>query len=664
MQDAANSERGDGFLKLRLDRELNISLRRGTALRDWLTATILVLLVQLLGTFAIDAWALVVLLIVAVISLSIWFWVIPRVSVPVALKFEVGLNTSVLAIMTFLIAVSGGAASPYVFLFALPIVYNAAFFESLAARVALVATACLCALLPIVYDYETAVRSDFIPSIAVAVLAWIATAALITAKRNSAVNAEMNARALSLVDQSTGAANRRALEQYADQLALSGAEYSMVLVRVSGVEAINQTQGHFVGDQMVRGVVEAMRESSLEVDQVGRLSVDEFAVILPLCDLGGAERWRTRFRERVEILHARIEHGGRAAIRAGCVQGCGGEVSLSECLAGADAAMIELTEGEATPGLRLSPDQRAAELRALMEESHLGQKRLSITSIDAPTEALISIPAALVLGGAIAMTGGASSALFSVAILLVAYFATFGTRGEATIATVSTLAAVVAAALVNLPVSSVDQLRVLTVVATVAGLAETLQQSSHDLIVAERRAAELSLVDPLTGLGNETAFERALSKAIPRNVNTQSSRQKLDGLPAVIGFELGDVDAVRSVLGYADSAFLLVEIAESLRDAVGPEGQVFRIGAADFAAIVQTHHPQHVDSIAARCFDQVRALEDERGYLARGIVLNLTTGVSIWEPEMSAADLASAAIAKQAQNLAVGGETPVFGRSF
>ena len=62
MQDAANSERGDGFLKLRLDRELNISLRRGTALRDWLTATILVLLVQLLGTFAIDAWALVVLL--------------------------------------------------------------------------------------------------------------------------------------------------------------------------------------------------------------------------------------------------------------------------------------------------------------------------------------------------------------------------------------------------------------------------------------------------------------------------------------------------------------------------------------------------------------------------------------------------------------------------
>ena len=84
------------------------------------------------------------------------------------------------------------------------------------------------------------------------------------------------------------------------------------------------------------------------------------------------------------------------------------------------------------------------------------------------------------------------------------------------------------------------------------------------------------------------------------------------------------------MLGYADSAFLLVEIAECLRHAVGTEGQVFRIGEADFAAIVQTHHPQHVDSIAARCFDQVRALEDERGYLARGIVLNLTTGVSIW----------------------------------
>lgn len=664
MLDAANSERGNGFLKLRLGRELNIALRRQVAMRDWTTAVILVSFVQFFSSLAVDTWAYAALLAAALTSFSIWCWIMPRVAEKHALKAEAALNASSLLITAFLIYSSGGADSPYVFLFALPIIHHTSFFELASGRIALVTMTCICALLPIVYDFEQATESDFISTIAVAVIVWLLTAGLVSAKRSSAMTAQMNARRLSLVDQSTGAGNRRALEQYADQLSRSGVGFSMVLVRLSGVEAISHAQGHVVGDLMLRGVVESMRASSLEVDQVGRLSDDEFAVILPLCDLGGAERWRARFRERVEILHARIDHGGRAAITAGCVQGCGGESTLSDCLAGADEAMVEITEGEAAPGLRLDPDERAAELRAKMEESRAGQKRNSITSIDAPTEALVSIPAALVLGGAIALTGGASSALFSVTILLVAYFSTFGTRAEATIATVSTLVAATAASLVNLPISSVDQIRMLTVIATVAVLAENLKQASHDLIVAERREAELSLIDSLTGLGNGSAFERALSKAIPRDSDAQSSRHNLEGLPAVIDFELADFEAVRSVFGYADSAFLLVEVAEALRDAIGAEGQAFRIGAADFAAIVQTHHPQHVDLVASRCFDQVRALETDRGYLDRGVVLNLTTGVSVWEPGMTAADLASAAIARQAPALAIGNEAAVYGRSF
>jgi diguanylate cyclase (GGDEF)-like protein len=271
-----------------------------------------------------------------------------------------------------------------------------------------------------------------------------------------------------------------------------------------------------------------------------------------------------------------------------------------------------------------------------------------------------AIPAAIVLGTAIALTGGASSILFSVAILLVAYFATFGSRIEAAVATGATLLAGLAAVLVNTPVSSTDQTRVLTIFVTVAVLADTVQRSSRMLTVAERRAAELSLVDSLTGLANRTAFERDLLAILPRNAGAPVSReQKLDGPPAVIALDLTEFEAARQRLGHGGSDLLLVEVAEALRDAMDGDGDVYRIGGDEFATIIRSHHMQHVDAIAARCADAVSAIDSDGRYAELGLSVACRIGGSTWESGMTAADLAAAAIARQASSRVTPGFEPV-----
>ena len=68
----------------------------------------------------------------------------------------------------------------------------------------------------------------------IAVVVWLLAAALIALKRVSAINAELEARRLGYVDQLTGAANRRALGQYADDLAAGEVPFALTIVRIAG----------------------------------------------------------------------------------------------------------------------------------------------------------------------------------------------------------------------------------------------------------------------------------------------------------------------------------------------------------------------------------------------------------------------------------------------
>jgi diguanylate cyclase (GGDEF)-like protein len=63
---------------------------------------------------------------------------------------------------------------------------------------------------------------------------------------------------------------------------------AVAYVDVDGLKALNDSEGHAAGDQLLRSITEAVRASMRRYDSVVRLGGDEFLCILPGADAGGA----------------------------------------------------------------------------------------------------------------------------------------------------------------------------------------------------------------------------------------------------------------------------------------------------------------------------------------------------------------------------------------
>lgn len=89
---------------------------------------------------------------------------------------------------------------------------------------------------------------------------------------------------LALVDDLTGLHNRRSFVLLAEhaikEAARAGRPVVGVFVDVDHLKVINDTHGHAEGDRALRLVADALRGSCRESDIVGRLSGDEFAILL------------------------------------------------------------------------------------------------------------------------------------------------------------------------------------------------------------------------------------------------------------------------------------------------------------------------------------------------------------------------------------------------
>ncbi len=94
---------------------------------------------------------------------------------------------------------------------------------------------------------------------------------------------------------------------------------SVLMIDVDHMKQINDRAGHLGGDRALRRIGEALRASTRDSDVVGRYGGDEFAIILPHTDLGGAEH-----------VGARI----LAALDGECVAGADAEVPV-RCSIGA-----------------------------------------------------------------------------------------------------------------------------------------------------------------------------------------------------------------------------------------------------------------------------------------------------------------------------------------
>lgn len=92
-------------------------------------------------------------------------------------------------------------------------------------------------------------------------------------------------RSLARTDFLTGVLNRRAFYE-ASKIEISRVKrtnqpFTVVYVDIDAFKAINDTQGHDVGDTVLRTVTETIQDNIRAGDFVGRLGGDEFAIFLP-----------------------------------------------------------------------------------------------------------------------------------------------------------------------------------------------------------------------------------------------------------------------------------------------------------------------------------------------------------------------------------------------
>ncbi|MHC8287248.1 sensor domain-containing diguanylate cyclase [Pseudomonas sp. XS1P51] len=106
-------------------------------------------------------------------------------------------------------------------------------------------------------------------------------------------------------DPMTGLYNRRAFYERSRQ-ALEGSKrykhpYSVLMVDIDHFKRVNDNHGHAMGDEALRWISRTLRGELRDVDIIGRLGGEEFAVVLPYTDrqqaLDTAERLRNTIAE-------------------------------------------------------------------------------------------------------------------------------------------------------------------------------------------------------------------------------------------------------------------------------------------------------------------------------------------------------------------------------
>jgi diguanylate cyclase (GGDEF)-like protein len=116
--------------------------------------------------------------------------------------------------------------------------------------------------------------------------------------------AKERAEALARRDELTGLNNRRAFfhdgEQVLNQAKRYDHPFSLIMLDVDHFKQVNDTYGHAGGDDVLETLADILRKQAREVDILGRLGGEEFALILPETTLPDAVAMAERLRTEIE----------------------------------------------------------------------------------------------------------------------------------------------------------------------------------------------------------------------------------------------------------------------------------------------------------------------------------------------------------------------------
>jgi diguanylate cyclase (GGDEF)-like protein len=117
--------------------------------------------------------------------------------------------------------------------------------------------------------------------------------------------------AAALTDPLTGVLNRRGFSEAVDrELARArryGTPFALAYVDIRGLKAVNDTEGHLAGDEVIKQVAGLLGESVRTEDSVGRLGGDELALLLTGPSAHGREAVVDRVQARVPGRRAAMQ---------------------------------------------------------------------------------------------------------------------------------------------------------------------------------------------------------------------------------------------------------------------------------------------------------------------------------------------------------------------
>ncbi|WP_196809272.1 GGDEF domain-containing protein [Conexibacter woesei] len=235
---------------------------------------------------------------------------------------------------------------------------------------------------------------------------------------------------------------------------------------------------------------------------------------------------------------------------------------------------------------------------------------------------------------AIAATGGSTSPLRALALLIIVYCAWFydGKVAASALALVTTLHLL---PLAYDPHAFTGQGLAVTIVLTVVfALTGALMVAARRELVAQRATARAeALHDPLTELANR----RALYACLERRAQGRRGTDRL----GIVLIDLDGFKQVNTIHGHHGGDAALTAAARALRNAARDTDLVARLGGDEFAIVLPDADPAVVHAVAQRAIVAVTAAAE--ALELQGITLGASAGIAMHPDDASDADALLAA---------------------
>jgi diguanylate cyclase (GGDEF)-like protein len=262
--------------------EVKFRLRIAGA-RIWLTY----LLAAVFGAYALGTWDGTERLPLVALAAGYLAWgmlvrVLPLAKIVHSRSHDIfflAWSTLEVGVIAGAMAIDGGSASPLAALLFIPLVVVALTYPPM--LVLAVGTVEL--LVYLMLAINVGGRDDLSLSLFAVSLGITALVCAYQTRIRDAQRDELNR--ISRADPLTGCLNRRGflerLEAEVDEAGRTGRAFALVALDLDRFKAVNDSEGHAAGDELLRWTVGKLQENLRPMDSVGRLGGDEFAVLIP-----------------------------------------------------------------------------------------------------------------------------------------------------------------------------------------------------------------------------------------------------------------------------------------------------------------------------------------------------------------------------------------------